>query len=427
MKYLQKFFLILLSYFSLFMFFNLELVHSSFSSYETQIFHWSNESRVIKLQEVFKWLDLYSWNINWNFNDIKQNLIDYQIKVWIIENEEDHWAWYFWVKTIDALENEFWNRFLELKEKFLKIDKPENWERYFYVTAYYTPIAWQKRYTTWTFAWDLRLNTQWDPTIAASWKKVVAWLIAAPRNYAFWTKIYLEWIGIWSVEDRWWAIVNSWERWNEYDRLDIWMWYWDEWLERALKWWKRKVKWFIVDSSSKMTIEFDESPVEKYKNLQLNPNEPENNSVMDLQTLLKEIGLYNWEINWDFETIRYILIKYQLDNWIINSQYDTQAWYFWPRTFAAMREEYWNEWNWFFIEKYISTPESNKIIIPQNRLNDLYSLRDNLDIILNRKYKWDILKINNFKIRLSNSLDELINSNISQNQKIELSYFKNIL
>jgi hypothetical protein len=42
-----------------------------------------------------------------------------------------------------------------------------------------------------------------------------------------------------------------------------------------------------------MTIEFDESPVEKYKNLQVNPNEPENDSVMDLQKLLKEIGLYN--------------------------------------------------------------------------------------------------------------------------------------
>gem|GEM_PF-5825520 len=56
MKYLQRFILILLSYFSLFMFFNAELAYSSFSAYENQIFEESSEVKVRKLQEVFSGL-----------------------------------------------------------------------------------------------------------------------------------------------------------------------------------------------------------------------------------------------------------------------------------------------------------------------------------------------------------------------------------
>jgi len=98
---------------------------------------------------------------------------------------------------------------------------------YFVVTAYYSPLENQEYYLTWDYVSEKRLNWQWIRW--ASWKWVFSWMLAAPKNYKFWTKIYLEWLWIWVVEDRWWAIVNAWKRWYSSDRIDVWVWYGDEW------------------------------------------------------------------------------------------------------------------------------------------------------------------------------------------------------
>jgi hypothetical protein len=54
MKRLQNIPILLLSFFSMFIFIDLEVAYTSVSGYETQIFKGSNESKVKKLQEVFK-------------------------------------------------------------------------------------------------------------------------------------------------------------------------------------------------------------------------------------------------------------------------------------------------------------------------------------------------------------------------------------
>jgi len=59
-------------------------------------------------------------------------------------------------------------------------------------------------------------------------------MIAAWPWYTFGTKIYFPWWGIGQVEDRWQAIVHKWQRGEELDRIDIWAWKGEEWLERAL-------------------------------------------------------------------------------------------------------------------------------------------------------------------------------------------------
>jgi hypothetical protein len=46
------------------------------------------------------------------------------------------------------LENDYQEKFLELKETYLKIDEPSLDERYFYITAYYSPLPGQDVYTT---------------------------------------------------------------------------------------------------------------------------------------------------------------------------------------------------------------------------------------------------------------------------------------
>lgn len=423
MKYLQRFILILLSYFSLFMFFNAELAYSSFSAYENQIFEESSEVKVRKLQEVFSGLWLYNWVIDWKYESIKESLLSYQKKAWIIIEDNDHWAWYFWNKTIDALEKEYWEKFLQLKETYLKIEEPSLDERYFYVTAYYSPVPWQQKYTTWSYEWDVRLNWEWKHT--ASWKEVFSWLMAAPRNYAFGTKIYLEWIWIWSVEDRWWAIVNAWERWHEYDRIDVWMWYGDEWLQRALKWWTRKVKWYVVDKNQQLTIEFDMSPITKYRWLVVDAKEPEDNSVKKLQELLKETWLYNWVVDWDYLKVKNILIKYQLDSWIIDSEYDEESGYFWEKTYAVFRKNFWLSWDWIFIAKYIEAWAYSELSLIEKAKID--ALKAKLDLLLDKKYKWDDSKKSKFKKALLLSIDRSVKSINNQKKKSELIYFRDIL
>ncbi len=431
MKYLQRFILILLSYFSLFMFFNAELAHSSFSAYENQISEESSDIKVKKLQEVFSWLWLYNWVIDWKYESIKESLLSYQKRAGIIIEDDDHWAWYFWNKTIDALEKEYWDRFLKLKEIHLKIDEPSKDERYFIVTAYYSPLPWQERYSYKpsekryrTYEEEIRL--QWKWTNWASWKEVFAWMIAAPRNYSFWTKIYLEWVWIWSVEDRGWAIVNSWERSKcIYDCIDIWVWYWDEWRIRAEQWWKKTVKWFIVDNNENITIKFNESPATKYRWLVVDAKDPKEDNVKKLQELLKETWLYNWVIDWDYLKIKNILIKYQLENWIIETEYDEESWYFWEKTYAAFRKTFWITWDDVFIAKYIESWALSELSLLEKAKID--SLKAKLELLLENKYKWDDVKIFKFKNSLKVSINETLNTINYPKKKSELIYFRDIL
>jgi hypothetical protein len=45
-----------------------------------------------------------------------------------------------------------------LREEYLKADEPSTDERYFYVTAYYTPIQGQSAYTTGSYSSEIKLN-----------------------------------------------------------------------------------------------------------------------------------------------------------------------------------------------------------------------------------------------------------------------------
>jgi len=223
-----------------------------------------------------------------------------------------------------------------------------NNETTFIVTAYYSPLPNQKKYITWSYAWDKRLNWEWHTT--ASGKPVSIWVLAAPRKYPFWTKIYLEWFWVWSVEDRWWAIVKAWVRWHEHDRIDIWMWFWDEWLQRALKWWKKTVSGKVVSNNSKVNLKFKKwtknyslkeiNPKVKiileFPEIKLNWDNPQISEVKKVQELFKKLWLYSGKIDWDFKKIRRRLLDFQKEVKII--KYDNSWWagYFWEKTKAAL-------------------------------------------------------------------------------------------
>ena len=249
------------------------------------------------------------------------------------------------------------------------------WERIFIVTAYYSPLPNQKQYSYSTYynryrTFEEEKTLQWEGHTTASWKPVAAGLLAWPKNYPFGTKIYFEWFWVWAIEDRWWAIVNAWVRWHEYDRIDIWMWYGDEWLMRAKKWWSRTVKWKIVDSSSQITLKFWEDILEGYENLKVNPDNKDPIEVKLLQELFTKLWLYDWKLDWRYSSIEDVLIKFQIESKAISWVNAPDAWYYWPKTVVAI------------LKKYGSTP-----LIKEERNPELIEISEKVKIILEF---WDL-------------------------------------
>jgi len=387
----------------------------SIDDLDTQITPTSSSVKIEKIQNLFFGLWLYEWKIDWNYDSIEKILIDYQLNAWIIENPWDWWAWYFWDKTAEKLLEDYWDKFKNLALLYIKKEEVVLWERYFIVTAYYSPLPNQEKYLRWTYEADIKLN--WNGKITASWEWVFPWLLAAPTNYDFGTKIKLDWVGIGVVADRWWAIVNAWEEWHEYDRIDIWMWYWDDWLERALKWWKREIIWEVVTEDYEVNVEFDISPITLYEDLTVDAENPDKNDVVRLQELFNDVKLYDWKIDWEFNIIKDELIKFQIENNIISSSKDDQAWYFWKKTLAVLRKKYW--W-WIFNEpeyyEHLSLEQKQKI----------QQIRDILIEHIDKKSNWNNMVAYKYKQSIRTTLDwyiSLANTDVKR-QKIE--YLKDI-
>lgn len=110
----------------------------------------------------------------------------------------------------------------------------------FTISAYYSPLPCQSRYSTGSYNGDIRLNGY--GVHGADGTPVYPGMIAAPSSYQFGTKMYVPGVGIVSVHDRGGAIVNAGEKSQSFDRLDIWMGFGDRGLERALSWGKRTVE-----------------------------------------------------------------------------------------------------------------------------------------------------------------------------------------
>jgi peptidoglycan hydrolase-like protein with peptidoglycan-binding domain/3D (Asp-Asp-Asp) domain-containing protein len=110
----------------------------------------------------------------------------------------------------------------------------------FIISAYYSPLPGQNRYATGSYEADIRLNG--NGTNGADGTPVYPGMIAAPKTYAFGTKLEIPGIGLVTVHDRGGAIVPAGQRGHAYDRLDVWMGYGDDGLLRALQWGKRTVE-----------------------------------------------------------------------------------------------------------------------------------------------------------------------------------------
>lgn len=214
----------------------------------------------------------------------------------------------------------------------------------FVVSWYYSPKKWQNFYYRWNYEAEVRLN--WWGIKWASWKKVFNWMIAAPKNYKFWTYIYFPWYGVWEVSDRWWAIVNAWVRGHSYDRIDVWMWEGEEWLKRALSFGKRELSWYLCKSTDKKVwFDYSKFPIltnffaKSIWSTSLSTWRTDKR-VSTLQTYLNLVW-YLWEdsITWTFwNKTKWALCKYQVDNAITTAK-DEACGTFGPLTRKFMQQQ----------------------------------------------------------------------------------------
>jgi hypothetical protein len=177
-------------------------------------------------------------------------------------------------------------------------------------------------------------------------------MLAAPKKYKFGTKIYLKGLWVWEVTDRWGAIVSAWNRWYKSDRIDVWMWYWDEWLRRALYWGKRKVKWHIVNKNTKSNLNYNKIKSPFWVTLKLKKAQiikkvdifswPVNtySKIKKLKSIFKELWYYNWKINNDKESLIDSVYDFQKDNKIVKSIYSSGAGSYWPKTRKKLKSLY---------------------------------------------------------------------------------------
>lgn len=230
---------------------------------------------------------------------------------------------------------------------------PDQWScraQMFKVTAYYSPLLWQDLYYKPTYEEEIRLNGRW--TNWASWAPVFNGMIAAPKSYAFGTRIRFPWWGVWQVEDRWQAIVHKWERSQPHDRVDIWVWKWEEWLRRALSFWVQYIEGFVCEGDTAGAVWFDFDALPYYEDF--------------LNTTLRSVSLQPWRRDLFVKSLQgYLSALWFIDESGQTGEYSraTKAavcmfqqkhlwlspsheacWWFWPQTRRTMKDLVTKKW-----------------------------------------------------------------------------------
>lgn len=240
-------------------------------------------------------------------------------------------------------------------------------KRTFKVSAYYSPLPGQENYLRGNYEAEIRLNGRGE--FGASGVAVHPGMIAAPKTYPFGTKVQLNGLGVGTVEDRGGAIVTAGNNGHNYDRLDVWMGYGDEGLQRALQWGIRVVDGEILSGDAVDTIDYGglqdqingKSPVVKKEEPALDAAEamllqaqvqelaerdeflnsfPANvgvgtsgNQVRLIQAAFSKLGYYRGKIDgvYGYELANAVL-TFQVSKKIVSSEDDPAAGYFGLKT-----------------------------------------------------------------------------------------------
>ena len=276
----------------------------------------SDTENIKKLQEFFKEIWLYSWKIDWIYNkEVISIVYNFQLKNWIIKDETDIWAWYWWEKTKNLFKKKYqgWEYFSEkndektISKKSIenstkdifwdfenKKEDIENLEKIFKELWYYS----------WEITWDFKnlqkiiLDFQLKENIISSVKDIWAW------NYWPKTKSLLK---------------------NKYEI------YQDELVELEKKKTELKEKYKIIETEAKVLAKG------KIKNLNSIKKWDESQEVRELQMILADLWYFNEKptaIFWE-KTFNSI-VKFQIDKELIVSEKSDLAWIVWEATISKL-------------------------------------------------------------------------------------------
>ena len=204
-------------------------------------------------------------------------------------------------------------------------------ERTFIITAYYSPLQWQKTYYRGSYEADVLLNG--NGTHGASGTPVFTGMLAAPKTYAFGTQIFFDGLGLGTVQDRGGAIVDAYVRGQAYDRLDIWMGYGETALRRTIAWGRRTVKWTIVTGSSAAPIDLTGIDNGRVNLTQYPPVGSVSVGGMSADVIASFADL---GYNFTGTDTKSMIVEFQLDNKIIVSRDDESAGVYGPKTRATL-------------------------------------------------------------------------------------------
>ncbi|MEI7511768.1 MAG: peptidoglycan-binding protein [Candidatus Peregrinibacteria bacterium] len=212
------------------------------------------------------------------------------------------------------------------------------------VSAYYSPLPGQDAYVRGSYEGDIRLNG--NGTNGADGTPVYPGMLAAPKSYAFGTRVYIPGLGLGTVHDRGGAIVEK----DGYHRIDVWMGYGDEGRIRALQWGMRSVTGTVYADLEKEdslalaiphvptpSVSTDNTSAKKTTGTDLFPQGmgigQQSDAVKRLQIVLQDMGYLDADPTGYFGAqTQTALIAFQKDNGVIASSGEQGAGYFGPKT-----------------------------------------------------------------------------------------------
>ena len=257
------------------------------------------------------------------------------------------------------------------------------------VTAYYSPLPDQEFYIRGSYEADIRLNGR--GTNGADGTEVYTGMLAAPKSYPFGTRVSIPGLGVGEVHDRGGAIYAH----QDYDRIDVWMGRGEEGLARALNWGARLVEGEVyftphqvepglsfgwvsaqlpasaearlrnrtIANSQTVTQPASVStpvsdPVEKQIVAESEPEtrkdverleekkgllsvglgkDSSGEAVSQLQQMLWELGYYDGTLTGSYDDATMTAVyAFQLENDVVDSEWDAGAGYFGKKTKEAM-------------------------------------------------------------------------------------------
>jgi len=154
--------------------------------------------------------------------------------------------------------------------------------------------------------------------------------------------------------------------------------------------------------------------------------------IREVQQILRDLHLYNWDLTWDYRDIEKIIFNYQVKNNIVAKKSDLWAGRFWPKTRASLKKDYdkflanWGEHNYVIIKWKFQVNSSNTSYqIKKISRNNILTREE----IEKREYKTFISKYN-FELNLNWENIYIWNSSkinfeiLSKKHKRKKVYFK---